>query len=156
MCNKNFLDVINTIEQLLINFQWERALELWVKSFEPVLIIRWFSEFIKTDSGNDTLLRDIISWCDNPNEELRWAIFSKSQDAGFTTECGGLALALFLSGGSMSPADYEPVYAQSGSITSILHSILMYHTVNSFSDHTEGAKVMLRHWVAHTKVSQHA
>jgi hypothetical protein len=52
-----------------------------------------------------TAVRSVEHWLADPNDERRRAAMQAAEQAGFGTAAGLLALAVFLSGGSMAPAD---------------------------------------------------
>ena len=141
-------ELIQCVEQKLTNENWQNALNIWINNSELLNLIKWLATVIIQSVSSEfiELLKDIISWNVN-DDELRRCIYKKAENLGFTTQAGSLGLALFMFGGSMSPPEYEPVYAPPRSVAQILHGILINQSViTSDTSPVEGAKGLFQQW----------
>lgn len=140
-------EIISCVEENLINGKWQAAIEIWVMSIEPLNFIRWLAKTIapSVNAEFSDLLKDIMMWRDH-DDELRREIYMKSEELGFTTQAGALGLALFMSGGSMSLPEYDPINAPEGAIKQILHAILINQSVITSDTPVEAVKMLFQKW----------
>lgn len=140
-------EIIQAVEQQLINEKWHLALDIWVQNAETLDLIRWLAKilFLSVSTESAVLLQDIMEWREDDDGKRR-DIFKKSESLGFTTQAGALGLALFITGGSMSPPSCEPVYASRCAVKKILHGILINQSVITSEIPVEGAREVFRQW----------
>lgn len=140
-------EIISCVEENLINGEWQVAIEIWVMSIEPLDFIRWLAKAIAPSVSAEfsELLKDIMMWRDH-DDELRREIYTKSEELGFTTQAGALGLALFMSGGSMSLPEYDPINAPEGAIKQILYAILTNQLVITSDTPAEAVKMLFQKW----------
>lgn len=112
--NNTVPEINKMVEQMLVQGQWQDALDFWIQNTDSLTLIKWLAQFISQSSSEEdsVLLLSIVKWNEGDDEQ-RWEIFKNSESAGFSTQTGALGLSLFVSQGSLSPAPYNPVHAPS-------------------------------------------
>ena len=112
------------VEALLHGEQWNDALGFWARAVPMARGIRWaracvvdaLEEAGEEGPGGETqrVMQSVDAWIEEPSDERRRGAFDAAQDAGLDTAPAILALAIFLSEGSMSLPELEPVPAEDG------------------------------------------
>ncbi|MEZ2578325.1 DUF6931 family protein [Buttiauxella ferragutiae] len=136
----------NQIDHLLNEGQWEEAIRVWMTSLPvPVLALK-LAEQLRNTQPPDThhLLEAIYKWYHQPEETLRWEIFEQAKEVGFSTPSGALALSLFWSQGSMSPAGLEPIYPDLQLSGQMLHCALVMHIAHLADTPVESVRQWLK------------
>ncbi|HCN7760873.1 TPA: hypothetical protein N6814_004533 [Escherichia coli] len=126
----------------------EKEIESWVKDSNLSELIAWLAAVLMPSELTESaiLLRDIQTYLESPSSNLRWNIFKKSEEVGFSTTSGLLGLALFLLKGSMSPDEYEPVYPPDGVVEQIIGCILMLLIVSKSQAPSNEAEKLYIAW----------
>ena len=124
----------------------EKEIESWVKDSNLSELIAWLAAVLMPSELTESaiLLRDIQIYLESPSSNLRWNIFKKSEEVGFSTTSGLLGLALFLLKGS--PDEYEPVYPPDGVVEQIIGCILMLLTVSKSQAPSNEAEKLYIAW----------
>lgn len=109
-------DVTANMQRLLTADRWEDALAYWVNICPVEKLIAWLlPQLSKTPEQNDadcSYEADIRLWLKTHDDACRWRIFRQAETQGFDTPLGAVGLAIFWMGGSMTPAEYDAVYAE--------------------------------------------
>lgn len=127
---------------------WESELKLFVESSKLSELIAWLVSVLMPSASPESsiLLRNIQTYLESPSPTLRWDIFKRAENIGFSTSTGLLGLVLFLMDGSMSPEGYEPVYPPEGVAEQIIHCILVLLAVSKSECPSKEAEVLFIDW----------
>ena len=122
----------------------EKEIESWVKDSNLSELIAWLAAVLMPSELTESaiLLRDIQIYLESPSSNLRWNIFKKSEEVGFSTTSGLLGLLK----GSMSPDEYEPVYPPDGVVEQIIGCILMLLIVSKSQAPSNEAEKLYIAW----------
>lgn len=135
-----------SIQQLLECGEWITALRQWQQTLSPVALGRQFTSLLRKDlsaPGTYPLLDDIALQYQQSDEERRWRIFEQAKKLGLCTPTGALAFSQFLSSGSMSPDDQQPVYPDPELGSQVLHSALMMQAIRMGGSPVEGVRMLI-------------
>jgi len=112
------------LERLVATERWSDALGFWARAIPVRIGIEWAHVCVQDalaeehgdelDAGLRKVLDAVDAWLAEPDDEHRRAAFDVAQEVGLDSAPAILALAIFLSEGSMSPPDLEPVPAEEG------------------------------------------
>ncbi len=118
------LDEKQTLLVFLYRLMNERlfvdAVRLLAHALPPRDGIRWAADCAKSSAGSPTAaaaLATVEAWLTDPSEPNRRACGEAASAVGCATAAGAAALAVFLSGGSIAPAD-RPAVAPGEHLTS--------------------------------------
>lgn len=137
-------------QHLLDEGRWEEAIRAWMRPIPvSVLGLQLAEQLLNTQPlAENHLLQTISHWYRQPEETLRWEIFEQAKEVGFSTPSGALALSLFWSHGSLSPAGLEPVYPDPQLSAQMLHCSLVLHVAHLADTPVEG----VRQWLTQTTI----
>lgn len=139
----------HTLSQQLMSGAWEETLQQFVQYYSYQELIAW-AVILPTskDINFRQCLDDMQCWVLSPNEALRWKVFAQAQAIGFSTVVGALGLSLFWSQGSMTAAEFTPVYPQPHLPEQMLLCALKLLCVELAADDVLplGAHRLLSHW----------
>lgn len=127
---------------------WENEIKSLDEKSELSHLIVWIASILVPSASPEisTLLKRINKYFDTPSPDLRWEVFRRAENIGFTTPSGLLGLALFLVEGSMSPEEYEPVYPPEGVVEKIINCILELLALSKYECHSTGAEMLFTDW----------
>jgi uncharacterized protein DUF6931 len=115
--------------------QYENAARVLVNVLPMRAAIRWVSECLGGAGGSPAATANPIAavsaWLADPSDEKRRAAFSAGDRAGFATPEGSLALAVFLSEGSLAPPDTPAVAPPPGAAQKALLGALQLAAVRT-------------------------
>lgn len=127
---------------------WEDEIKSLAEKSELLHLIAWIASILEPSAPTETsmLLKSINKYLDVPSPDLRWDVFMRAENIGFTTPSGLLGLALFLIEGSMSPEEYEPVYPPEGVVEKIINCIIELLAVLKYECPSTGADALFTDW----------
>lgn len=112
------------VAALLAKELWNDALGFFARALPIRVAIAWARKCIADaldeanedgpGEGIEAVLESVDAWLEEPDDERRRVAFAKAQEVGLDNPPSILALAVFLSEGSMSLPDLEPVPAEEG------------------------------------------
>ena len=115
--------------------QYENAARVLSNVLPMPAAIRWVMECLGGSAGAPPGAADpiaaVTAWLANPVDEKRRAAFSAAELAGFATPEGSLALAVFLSEGSLAPPDVPAVAPPPGAAQKALLGSLQLAAVHT-------------------------
>lgn len=106
---ENSLSSLDFLEGLIMAKCHVDAIEFLAHGLPNYLGLEWAYMCINNhgefDLKQGALLKRIREWLDEPDETIRRIIGAKGEEMGFDNPLGWLALAVFLSGGSITPEE---------------------------------------------------
>lgn len=147
----------DALSQQLVVGAWEATLTQFVEFNRYQALLVWIVNFpFSDDPVCLRCLSDMRRWVAEPEESLRWQIFEQAQAIGFSTVVGALGLSLFWSQGSMTAAEFEPVYPQPHLSGLMLLNGLKLISVHLSGDGelSQGTHTLLSHWFWQLGVQQ--
>ena len=103
------------VQLLIQQQQYLDAIRVLAFGLPPVDAIRWACGCARQDAGANppdkvsAALQSVEKWLADPSDENRRSAMTSAREADFSTPAGSAALAVFFSGGSISPPDMPAV-----------------------------------------------
>lgn len=141
--------------RLLSSPDWEEGVARWVEDTPAERLIAWLLTGIQaTPGGQDKevmqCVEEIRRWLAGRDDDCRWRIFQQAETLGFSSPAGAVGLAVFWLGGSMTPAQYEPVYAEKHLVPLMLNTAIKLLSIGQAADNPPftGAEQLWSRWCA--------
>lgn len=141
--------------QRLSSPDWEEGVASWVNGAPPEKLIAWLLTMIQaTPAGQDKeamqCVMDIRRWLAGHDDDCRWQIFQQAETLGFSTPTGAVGLAVFWLGGSMTPSEFEPVYAEPHLVPVMLNTAIKLLSIGMAEENPPftGAEQLWSSWCA--------
>lgn len=141
--------------KLLSPESWEEALAYWVDAVPATTLIRGLLPILLAVSeAGEKEVKEVVAeirhCLEEPDDERRWRLFQLAESLGFATPAGALGLVLFWLGGSMTPANCEPVYADRALVPLMLQTACRLMAIKLAGDNPPetGAKLLFSRWLA--------
>ena len=139
--------------QQLSSPDWEEGVVSWVNDAPQEKLIAWLLTMIQmTAAGQDKevmqCVADIRRWLTGRDDDCRWRIFQQAETLGFSTPAGAVGLAVFWLGGSMTPAEFEPVYAEPHLVPLMLNTAIKLLSIGLAAENPPftGAEQLWSRW----------